>query len=352
MRWTTLASVLAAFASSQAAAQTVPRLTVLEASISADTIGIGDGFDVTLRIELAPGSVAFLPDSLYGSGFEPLGSVEWTRSAENEITATYPLIAFQVGTVEVPEFEVFAASLAEGVAAGVASSGDVVGDFGRFVDNVSALPSARLRSVPPMSIWVASVLIVEDVAVGFRPRPPADVWGANRNAIAMALGFGSLILLFWVASGATREWLNRRAMAARALDARRQALAELDELLASGLHHEGRVREFFRRSSDIVRRYVEHLEDRWGPAWTSTELMTDLRDAPVAPVTEDLEGEMASAETVKFGGDRPDVERADEHVRTVRQWIEDQPLPGETPETPPAGAVATKRGLPDTDRPS
>lgn len=347
MKWAKLRAValmgatvpcLTTFATVEARAQTVPRLTVLEASINADTIGIGDRFDVTLRIETAPSSVVFLPDSLFASGFEPLGPVEWSRSADNEITAIYPLIAFQVGTVEVPEFEVFGASIAEGVAAGVASSGDVVGDFGRFVDNVAALPSARLRSVPPLSVWVASVLIVEDVAVGFRPRPPADVSGASRNVFAVLVGLGSLLLLAWVTSATVREWLTRRAMAARAMDARRKALAELDDLMASDLHHEGRVREFFRRSSDIVRRYVEHLEERWGPAWTSTELMSELRDAPIAPGTEGLEGEMASAETVKFGGDRPDVARADEHVRSVRQWIEEQPLPGDIAAAPVPGS--------------
>lgn len=314
---------------------TVPRLTVHEASLSADTIGIGDSFDLTLRIETAPNSVLFLPDSLYAPGFEPLGPVEWSQSGENEVTAVYPLIAFQVGTVQVPDFEVFASSSAEAIAAGVASPGDVVGDFDGFVDNVAALPTARLRSVAPQSLWVASVLIVEDVAVGFRPRPPADVWGASRNPVALTLGLLSLLILTWATAGAVRDWQARRAMLARAVDARRQALADLDDLLASDLHREGRIREFFRRSSDIVRRYVEQLEERWGPAWTATELMTELREAPVAESSDGLEGEMASAETVKFGGDRPDVERAVEHVATVRAWIEEQPLPGDEGATVP-----------------
>lgn len=307
--------------------QNVPRLTVHEATLSADTVGIGDSFDVTLRIEVAPNSVAFLPDSLYAPGFEPLGPVQWTRSGENEITATYPLIAFQVGVVEVPDFEVFAASTAEAIAAGVASPGDVVGDFGGFVENVAELPSARLRSVAPMSLWVASVLIVEDVAVGFRPRPPADVRGANRSPLALVLGLGSLLLLGWVGTVSARDWQRRRAALARAVDARHRALADLDDLMATAPHRDGRVRDFFQRSSDIVRRYVEQLEERWGPAWTSTELMSDLREAPVTDSSDRLEGEMASAETVKFGGDRPDVERADEHWHAVRAWIEAQPLP-------------------------
>lgn len=339
LRTTLMVTLLVACtgASAEAAAQTVPRLTVHEASLSADTIGIGDSFDVTLRIEVAPNSVAFLPDSLFAPGFEPLGPLEWSQTGDNEITAVYPLIAFQVGTVAVPDFEVFAASSAEAIAAGVASPGDVVGDFGAFVDNVAALPSARLRSVAPMSLWVASVLIVEDVAVGFRPRPPADVSGASRNPLAILLGIGSLLLLGWATSGTVRDWLAQRAMLARAVDARRRALADLDALMASQIHREGRVRDFFRSTSDIVRRYVEQLEERWGPAWTSTELMTDLREAPVADPTEPLEGEMATAESVKFGGDRPDVARADEHWQTVRKWIEDQPLPGE------AGATAPDR---------
>ena len=44
-------------------AQAGPRLTVQSVVVSADTVGIGDRFDLTLTVDLAPRSVAFFPDA-------------------------------------------------------------------------------------------------------------------------------------------------------------------------------------------------------------------------------------------------------------------------------------------------
>jgi hypothetical protein len=330
---------------SRQVAQGMPRLTVTSAALSADTIGIGDLFQLDMTILLAPRSVAFLPDSILGSGFEPFGPVEWAArvlpDGSTELSVTYPLIAFNVGTVTVPEFEVFAADAAEGVSTGMAPADAAVGDFESFVENVDMLPSARLRSVPPLDVWVGSVLILEDQEYGIVPRPPADVAGRDRNwpTTALTLLFG---LGFFAVSAITlRDWSATRATAGAPppVSPRDAALAALDRLVAEGGHLAGDPRDFFASSSEIVRRYVETFDGRWGPAWTSTELMRGLGawkgtdPMPVAAPPSALDSgplarEMDFAEGVKFGGVRPDPETAERHVRTMRAWIAAAPHEG------------------------
>jgi hypothetical protein len=323
--------------------QTMPRLTVRSIALSADTIDIGDRFQLDMSIVLAPGSVAFLPDSLVGRGFEPFGPVEWTaRASEDgttELEVTYPLIAFQVGTVTVPEFEVFAADAAESTSRGMTSADVAVGDFETFVDNVAMLPSARLRAVPPQDIWVASVLILEDQEYGIVPRPAADVAGRNRNwpATALTLLFSTGLLA--ISAVTLRDWsTDRAAHRSPPPSPRAAALAALDDLLAEGSGEDPRA--FFTASSEIVRRYVETFDGRWGPPWTSTELMLGLHarrgDAAgtgtfgaSVPDPAPLAREMAFAEAVKFGGARPESATSEGHVRALRSWIESAPSGGE-----------------------
>lgn len=325
-------------------AQGMPRLTVAAAALSADTIDIGDRFQLDMTVVLAPRSVAFLPDSIMGPGFEPFGPVEWTSRTRpdgtTELSVTYPLIAFQVGTVTVPEFEVFAADMAEGRSTGLASEDRPVGDFEEFIENVEMLPSARLRSVPPLDLWVASVLILEDQEYGIVPRAAADVAGRDRNwpatALTLLFGFG----LLSVSAVSVRDWSasRSRAQAPPPIAPRDAALAALDRLVAEGTHLTGDPRDFFGSSSEIVRRYVETFDGRWGPAWTSTELMRGLsgRSPTASAVTTTISPpdpaplalEMGFAESVKFGGVRPDGDTAERHVRALRDWIAAAPPGG------------------------
>jgi hypothetical protein len=315
-----------------AAAQDAPRITVTRAGLSTDTIALGDRFELEVAVRLTPTSIAFLPDSVLGRGFEPFGAVTWTSTVLGdggvEVTATYPLIAFGVGTVEVPEFEVYAADAEESARAGMAIRDEPVGSFGTFVDNVEMVPSARLRTVPSQQIWVASVLLLDDQEHAIAPRPPADVAGGDRNWLAtvLALVFGTALL--GVAAISLRDWAVARnaTPATPAPSARANALQALDDLLASELLGTGRTRDFFARSSEIARRYVESFDAQWNPAWTGTELMHGLgkrvsAEPMPAPDPKPLRDEVTAAEAVKFGGVRPDSGASEEHVRRVRDWI-------------------------------
>ncbi len=326
--------VLGAWSPLAISAQDVPRVTVTRVAVSADTLELGDRFEVLLDLRLAPGSVAYVPDSLSGPGFEPFGPVQWSVDPMNDggavLSVRYPLIAFEVGEVAVPGFDVFAADAEEGRAIGSAAAGSPVGSFEVFVEGVSRVPSARLTSVPAQEVWVASVLQLDDMTHAIAPRPPADVAGGDRDwpATVLTLLFGFTILT--IAAVSVRDWSDARRKVAGAgvTSPRSVALTSLDALLDEGLHRSGLTREFFDRSSAIVRRYIEPMDARWSPAWTSSELMRGLtgRESSLgAPDAGSVADEMHSAEAVKFGGVRPDPDAAETHVRRLRHWIEATP---------------------------
>lgn len=316
------------------------QLSVRDVSLSADTIDLGDRFELRFTVVLPPGQVLFLPDSIEAPGFESFGEVEWSAQGGSdgatELAIVYPLIAFQVGPVTVPDIDVFAGSAEESVAAGLSEPGATVGSWESFAREPGRVPSLRIATVPAERVQVRSVLVIDEMTDGIRPRPPADVMGGDRHwpSTVLALLFGAVLV--GALTVAAREW--RTAAAQRRLEASRPdprtvAITALDQLLAEGLHRAGRVRDFYDRSSTIVRRYVEGLETGWGPAWTSTELMTDL-ERRARERAGRLPAEMSSAERVKFAGDRPDSEVAESHWSAVRTWVSttgpDEPTSTET----------------------
>jgi hypothetical protein len=250
-------------------------------------------------------------------------------------------MAFEVGPVTIPEFEVYAADARQSVSAGLTTEGVLVGHFEGFVESPESVPSARLRSVPEQIIYVASVLLLVDVSAGVQPRPPADVAGANRNWPASLIILASLGMLLSVLAVTIRDWMARAGATDPPLTPRAAALAALDDLLETGAHQDGRVRDFFEGSSEIVRRYVEAFDARWGPSWTSTELMGGLKRQATGQVPTGLEAEMATAEEVKFGGSRPETENAEAHWQALHAWIETTTEP-DSPTDGDAAAEATQ----------
>jgi hypothetical protein len=331
-----LTSVLVATpAHTQEAGNTV---SVSEINLTADTVSIGDLVDLSFVVDLPQGTILFVPDSLDTSNFESFEPVHWSIESQSDggarLTVTYPLIAFQVGGIAVPEFPIFVARSSESVRADFSSEGDRVGSWTAFRGEPSATPSARLLMIPPQPLWVASVLEIEDASNGVQPRPVADVVGGARHwpATLLLVLFGAL--LTWIVFTSSRAaWISVRDRPLPPPDPRLAALAAFDALLAEGLHRQGDVRSFYTRASDITRRFVEVLDQRWGPAQTSTELMTDLEraterpDFTSIPQVDALTGVMGHAEEVKFGGDRPAADDAEREVSEVRSWIEGTPSP-------------------------
>jgi hypothetical protein len=97
-----------------------------------------------------------------------------------------------------------------------------------------------------------------------------------------------------------------------------RALREIDELQAEGLYERGAVKEFYRRFTGILRRYLEVLKGFPAPGCTAEEIAEHL------PGEED--GRLAHllkwADLVKFAGLEPTPARKDEDVKTAVSYIE------------------------------
>ncbi|MDA0329682.1 MAG: hypothetical protein O2958_11815 [Gemmatimonadetes bacterium] len=299
------------------------------ATLSADTIAIGDAFDLQITVLLPSGQTLFLPDSLDSTdALAPAGRVVWAERVSDGVRSlevTYPLIALDVGVVTVPRFEILVGS------GGPLDAPAVIPVYA--VGEADATTGGLLRvAVPEQRLFVASVLLMEDITQGIVPRPAADVWGGDWHGPSIFWIVASTLLLGGVLTVSARDLLayqgRTRSEARAPVPPREQALDLFDRLLARGLHSDGRVDEFYHETSDILRRYVESLDEAWGSALTSTELMRALsahRDKQSEAL---LEAEMGAAEAVKFGRRRPPSEVAESHWRVLRDWVAGAEGPG------------------------
>ncbi|MDX1646983.1 MAG: BatD family protein [Longimicrobiales bacterium] len=306
---------------------------VREATVSADTVEIGDRVELRFTVILGPGTVAFLPDSVDAGPVQSVEAVRWSAdrgtNGRTEVSVTYPLIIFRPGSVVLPEIEVFAVPAAEATRAGLAGPDEVVGSWADFRAEPSAVSTAGTATVPSRPVQVRSVLVLDDLTTQIAPRPVADVLGSSRDwrSTTLLAVFG--LTLLGIATVSARDWISERARVPPPPPPtpRERALEALDELLATGLHRKGDVRAFYAGWSDVIRRYVEGFDDEWGPSWTSTELMSDLQGrrrslAIQRALTPDaIADEMRLAEEVKFGGRRPGPDAAETHLAAVRAWI-------------------------------
>ncbi len=183
-------------------------------------------------------------------------------------------------------------------------------------------------------VFVASPILLDDIAQGLQPSPPADVVGSSWHVPAV-LGASLLsLLLLGVGTVQAREWLAARAAAVVRVEAppetpemwRERALGELDRLLARGHHRAGRLRDFYEGAGDVVREYVAHFDPAWSRSRTSTELMRDLSAGAGWPDAEALARAMGRGEVAKFAasaGAREDAAAtAEGDWGTMRAWVD------------------------------
>lgn len=311
----------------------IPQATLLDATVAPDSLSIGDRFELRVRITLPEGSVAFVPDSLVSPGAEPVGPPRWavadTGGVGRTLSLVYPMIALDVGLLVLPDFDLAVGEVQESGDAGLTGGDDVVASWSLFRVDPARLPSARLLTVPERRIEVASVLVLNDVTTRLAPRPPADVSGGRRDWPSTLLFFFFGLLLVGVVGTAARDVLavRRAPEPTPPPDPRSLALAALDALHEAAPHHDGRVREFYAGSSDIVRRYLETLVGEWGPPWTTTELLSDLQGSRRGVAArhglsaDRISSELREAERVKFGGLRPSPEVAEASWGVIRSWV-------------------------------
>jgi len=322
--------VVSTMASGPALGQGWPGATAV---LSADAVPLGDIVELRVSVVVPPGSAVYFPDRLPATEtIESRGPVRWEAEAAGNgatLRLSYPLIVFGLGNVPIPGFDLLIGPANHAPGGASLPGGSVIGAWNEAPAGNQA--STLLASIAPQEVRVTSVLELEGVLAGVGPMPAADVVGADWQLPSVVLVLVSSSALIGVLVWVTRKWLRSRAGSDASpgptvspLEAgRRAALKELDDLLALGLHTDGRAREFYTMSSAIVRRYVELFDPRWSPSLTSTELMRALGIRRSDERVEALSAEMRGAEVVKFGRLRPEVAAAEAHWRAVRRWVEE-----------------------------
>ena len=325
----------AAVSTAVALALTAPAASAQSASpftvgLSADTVEMGELFELRVSVPVPPGSVVYFPDTLPATvnveSAEPARvESESVPDGGARLTLSYPMMAFGTGTLPVPGLDVLIMPRGDRTEGVALPGGSVTGAW----NEAPPRSGPALTRVPRQAVWVVPVFTPQDLVRGIEPRPANDVVGGDWNwpSLALALLFSSVLAVTLVST--TKEWLTRSGRGGIAhedptLEALRQrALRQLDDLLAEGLHTEDRLLEFYTSGSGIVRTYVEAMESEWAPSLTSSELMGRLRSRSGEPAAGSLPGQLGLAEVVKFGRLRTGPEAAKEHWRSLRSWVED-----------------------------
>ena len=330
------------------------RAAVQAVRVSPDTVELGDPFTLHATVYVPPGRELRVPAALL-----PEWGVESFRRVRTDVVEVgdgslqvaleYDLIPFEIGLAATPQLEMTSGEAeavgervrVEDVPAGNADpveaaitqntqntqSATVTGELA----GAAARPQDRLV-IAGRRVFVTSPILLDDIARGLQPRPPADVVGFNWNLPA-ALGASLLsLLLLGVVTVQAREWLAARATVAARVQApreapeewRERALAELDRLLARGHHRAGRLRDFYEDSGDVIRAYMAHFDPSWNRSRTATELMRDLAGAPGWPDLDALAGAMGRGEVAKFAASaarESGARAAERDWETMRAWV-------------------------------
>ena len=331
------------------------RAAVQAVRVSPDTVELGDPFTLHVMVYVPPGRDLRVPATLLPEwGVESLRRVR-TDVAEVgdgsvQVALEYDLIPFEIGLAATPQLEMTSAEVDAGgdrvrVEDGPSGLGDPLGagttqntqitQNGTLTGHLAGAdgrPQDRLV-IAGRRVFVISPILLDDIAQGLQPRPPADVVGFSWNVPAV-LGASLLsLLLLGVVTVQAREWLAVRAAAVVAVEAapetpeewRERALAELDRLRARGHHRGGRLRDFYEGAGNVIRAYLANFDPAWGRSRTSTELMRDLAAAPGWPDLDALIRAMGRGEVAKFAAAaaREDgAATAERDWRTMRAWVD------------------------------
>ena len=315
----------AALTSAPAAAQSGRTLDV---TLSADTVEMGTLFELSVTVTVAPGSVAYFPDTLPATlNMESAAPVRTEAVGSPDggalLTLTYPMMAFGVGPLPVPGFDILITPRGTQQIADTLPTGSAIGVWR---DAPLRTDPGALTRVPRQAVQVTPVFTAEDYAEGLEPMPVNDVVGGSWSWPSLALILVCASVFVLTSASTTKEWFARGhgtpPVAPPSLDGlRERALRRLDDLFAEGLHTEDRPLEFYTSCSGIVRDYVEAMDAGWRSSLTSTELMMRLQRRWPQDIGS-LPDRMAAAEVVKFGRLRPEAAAAERHWRVLRDWVE------------------------------
>ena len=285
----------------------------------------GRPFDLEIRLRVGPGTTLFLPDTLLpADASASAGRGTWVESAAPgdslEVLATYPVVAYLNGEIELPALEAWVAP-----SSGAAT---VVGTRGVEPDGGPPVAEGLQRLAIPIGlIQVTPLREVSQAGDSTSPRPPADVLGRQWSVwLALAVGLTAAGGLGATGAVAARIRANRRARSVvRPPSSRREALQELDRVRSLGWHREGKMAEFYAATTGVLRRFSEQREPDWGTSLTSTELLEEIRGRWGDGPAEGIAHAIPAAERTKFGARPATPEDAESHWAAVRAWIERMP---------------------------
>lgn len=315
--------ILLAQADSQTDARNLE--VTLSASVSPDTVTIGDPFYLAIRVEgLGGASVEFpiIPDTGAVAALEPPVVRGDQPSAR---TAVYTMTAWRVGELRVPDAELIL--LRDGV------------------ENRMPLPGA--------SVYVRSVLPADADPDTLTYQPARGVVGPNWS-LAEKLAGGALALALLLA---VALYLRRRNRATRQIGAppprppRERALEALDRLAQSGLIESGEYKAFYSKLAQILREFIALERPGWGVDLTSGELLAATRAANLDHIQlEALRQLLNEADLVKFARRSTPRGRAGQDLEATRRWVRDfrppppPPAPAPLVESAPASDGAGADG--------
>lgn len=307
--------------------QSIEDARLVEVRVEPEAPHLGQAFDLNVTLRLRPGVMAIFPDTLPpNDGVYSVGPGSWREAPAPgdsvEIRASYPVISFQEGLIELPRIELWIRASTDdlGTVRSALSAGDPEGASVSEIERRVIRPgSLEVGPYPPM--------LAEDVVL--EPRGAADVLGGEWSlwrllaVVVGVLGVGTagvvLIPQWWSSSGAAR--LARL----RGRSPRQVALRELEQVRTSGWHKDGRIDDFYAASTDTLRRFLERIEPDWNVALTSNEVIAKLEERWGAIRSEQLSSTVEVAERVKFAAHQPGDEAAERDWKTIRDWVRGAP---------------------------
>lgn len=298
-----------------------------------DTVRVGEHLRLVATVPVPDGHTLFFPDTLIRTTYvETRKPADWSvvgrRGDTTDVAVAYTLAVYRPGPTPLPPIPVV---VRDRPPARERSATRL--DGGGFVGGWEELPRVPdftyVRTViEGPEVYTAPTIFEFDLMEGASPRGAADVAGGSWSPWALALagllvvglGATTFLVIRWSRTPAGRPE-EPPAPPRRREPEWRRAVRELDRIRALGLHRRGAVEEFYARSSDAVRRYVETFDARWGPELTATELVRRAEGRVPTERVEPLVRVMLWAETVKFGGTRPDAAEAEEDWSSLRGWV-------------------------------
>lgn len=267
------------------------------ASVTPDTVTVGDPFVVQLRVQLPAGAqVSFPVEPDSGAAVELLDPRRETRGASGDltdVTAIYRMAAWDVGDQPL-----------------------ALGDVVVRVDGVERrLPLAALR------VHVRSVLPADSAERVPKPArapiPDYGLWWLPLALLALAV-LAAIALLVWAA----RRWYRRRRPVLATGAAYREALAAFERLDRLGLVAAGEPGRHVALAIEVLRDYLAARLPEARPSHTSGELVAALGGRPEVP-HERLDHVFGVADLVKFAAVPVGAAAAADTGREARALVEE-----------------------------